>query len=243
MALKVPHRHLVQDAQFRARFRREAALGARLRHPRIVPILTPDPAEDDLWLAMAFIKGVTLDAFLAAQGPLPVPWAVRIGLDAAGALAHAHAQGVVHRDLKPANLMLNAEGAWVMDFGVARDLDAALTTTTMFIGTPGYAAPEALLDAQVGPAADRYALGLLLFEMLAGRPPFEASGFRLLEAHRTQAFPDLAALRPEVPEALCGLVARLGGKDPEARPSDAEVLACLEALSSSWPPPAGVLPA
>ncbi|BDU71273.1 serine/threonine-protein kinase [Mesoterricola silvestris] len=246
VALKVPHRHLAQDPQFRARFRREAALGGRLHHPHIVPILTPEPSEEDLWIAMTFIEGTTLEAFLRDRGALPVPWAAAIAIHVAEAIAHAHAQQVVHRDLKPANIMLNAAGAWVMDFGVARVLDGTATSSTMFIGTPSYAAPECLANPQVGPEADGYALGLILFEMLTGRQAFSgSSAFQILEAHRTQPLPEVRSLRPDAPGALCDLAARLGRKAPGERPGDAEILEVLRGFApiASWPPPAGALPA
>lgn len=244
VAIKVPYRHLSQDPQFQARFLREASLGARLHHPHIVRILTPEPKEGDLWLAMAFVEGITLEAYLRREGPLPVPQAVHLALDIAEAIAHAHANSVVHRDLKPANIMLNVAGAMVMDFGIARVLDAAKTTSTMFIGTPAYAAPECLANPQVGPPADRYALGLILFEMLTGQQPFSgATAFQIIETHRTQPLPDLSAIRREIPAPLVRLVERLCLKDPAERPEDGEVLACLGALdtSPSWPPPSGVL--
>lgn len=243
-AIKVPHRHLVKDPQFRDRFRREASLGARLHHPRIVRVLTPEPAEEDLWLAMAFIQGTTLETRLK-DGPLPRAEAIRIGLHIAEAIAHAHERSVVHRDLKPSNVMLTGQGALVMDFGIARVLDATRTTSTLFLGTPAYAAPEAIQNPQVGPPADRYALGLILFEMLTGRRPFEGvSAFQILEAHRTQPLPDLGLLVPDLPVPLVSLIARLCLKEPGERPEDLETLACLRALTTaSWPRPAGVPPA
>lgn len=246
VAIKVPHRHLINDPQFRLRFQREAALGARLDHPHIVRILTPEPKEDDPWIAMTFVRGVTLDAYLQREGPLPVPAALALALDVAGAMAHAHAMSVVHRDLKPANIMLNEQGAMVMDFGIARILDAARTTSTLFMGTPAYAAPECLLYPQVGPAADRYALGIILFEMLTGEPPFLApSPFQVLEAHRKEPIPDLCARVPGVPPRLARLVERLCLKDPVERPEDGETLTGLRScgVTPSWPPPAGVPPA
>ncbi len=246
VALKVPHRHLTQDPGFRARFRREAALGGRLDHPHIVPILTPEPSEEDPWIAMTFIEGTTLEAFLGDRKPLPVPWAAAIATHVAEAIAHAHAKQVVHRDLKPANIMLNDAGAWVMDFGVARVLDGTATSSTMFIGTPSYAAPECLVNPQVGPEADAYALGLIIFEMLTGEQGFGGtSAFQILEAHRTRPLPRVRSLRPEAPEALCDLVDRLCRKAPGERPGDAEILEILSGLApiASWPPPAGVPPA
>ena len=245
VAIKVPYRHLTQDPQFRIRFLREASLGARLQHPHIVRILTPEPQEGDLWLAMAFVKGITLEAYLKREEPLPIPQAIHLALDVAEAIAHAHKNSVVHRDLKPANIMLNEEGALVMDFGIARVMDAARTTSTMFIGTPAYAAPECLANPQVGPPADRYALGLILFEMLTGHQPFSgATAFQIIETHRTQPLPDLSGIRPGIPAPLARLVERLCRKDPAERPEDGETLACLRGLKTtpSWPPPSGVLP-
>ena len=121
-----------------------------------------------------------------------------------------------------------------MDLGIAREMDAAgLTTTYAFLGTPLYAAPEAQLVARAGPAADRYSLGVILFEMLAGHPPFRGeTPFAILDQHRAAPVPDLRALRP-VPEALARLVERLLAKDPEQRPEDGELVAKLEQLRQS----------
>jgi serine/threonine-protein kinase len=244
VAIKVPHHHLSQDPEFRARFRREASLGALLDHPRVVKILDPGPQEGDPWLAMAFIRGTTLEAFMAGKGPLPVPQAVAIASEIAEAIAYAHGKGVVHRDLKPANVMLGEHGAVVMDFGIARMLDGATATGTMFLGTPLYCAPEGVLGAKVGPPADRYALGVMLFEMLAGHPPFEADTlYRIFEAQRFDPLPDLAGIRPHTPPRLIRLVERLCAKAPEDRPEDPETLAILGGLRPSGQPPAAVPPA
>jgi serine/threonine-protein kinase len=233
VAIKVPHPHLAEDPGFLARFRREAALGMLLEHPRVVRIVDPGPAEGSPWLAMAFIRGTTLEAHMAGQGPLPVAQAVAIALDIAEAIAYAHGKGVVHRDLKPANVMLNEGGAVVMDFGIARVLDAALTTSTMYLGTPLYSAPECVVGGKAGPPADRYALGMILFEMLTGQPPFHADTlYKVLEAQRSQPLPDLAGLRPFLPPRLVRLVERLCAKPPEERPEDMEMLAILAGLKS-----------
>jgi len=241
VAIKVPHPHLAEDQGFRTRFRREASLGALLDHPRVVKILDPGPQEGDLWLAMAFIRGTTLEAHMVGKGPLPVAQAVAIAADIAEAIAYAHAKGVVHRDLKPANVMLNEDGAVVMDFGIARMTDAAMTSNTMFLGTPLYCAPEGILGAKVGPPADRYALGVILFEMLAGHPPFHSDTlYKILEAQRSEPLPDLALIRPYTPPRLIRLVERLCAKTPEDRPEDPETLAILKELRTSMPPPAAV---
>jgi serine/threonine-protein kinase len=231
VAIKVPHRHLLQDEEFKARFHREASLGALLDHPRIVPILDPGPQGGDPWLVMPFIRGLTLDVHLERKVRLEAPEAIRIGAEINEAISFAHSRGVVHRDLKPGNIMLTDGGAMVMDFGIARVLDATLTVSSMFMGTPLYSAPECVLTPRVGPAADRYALGILLFQCLSGRPPFQGeSPFQILDAHRNEPLPDLEALCPGVPPALHRLIQRLCAKAPEARPEDGETQAILDKL-------------
>jgi hypothetical protein len=231
VAIKVPHRHLLQDGEFKARFHREASLGALLHHPRIVPILDPGPLDGDPWLAMPFIHGMTLDLYLAQQGRLGVAEAISIACDINDAISFAHSKGVVHRDLKPGNVMMTPDGAIVMDFGIARVLDVAMTVSTMFIGTPQYSAPECVVTTRVGPPADRYALGIMLFEFLAGRPPFTGeSPFQILEAQRSAPLPDLAVECPQVPPRLHRLIQRLCAKSPDERPEDGETRIILEEL-------------
>jgi hypothetical protein len=231
VAIKVPHRHLLQDGEFKARFHREASLGALLHHPRIVPILDPGPMDGEPWLAMPFIHGMTLDLYLAQKGRLEIPEAISIACDINDAISFAHSKGVVHRDLKPGNIMMTPDGAIVMDFGIARVLDVAMTVSTMFIGTPQYSAPECVMTTRVGPPADRYALGIMLFEFLAGRPPFTGeSPFQILEAQRSAPLPDLALECPQVPPRLLRLIQRLCAKAPDERPEDGETKIILEEL-------------
>lgn len=234
-AIKVPHPHVLADGDFHSRFWREAELGRMLDHPRIPRILEVG-SEEDPWLAMAFVPGITLEDHLKRVQPLPLNQAIHIALDVAEALAHAHAKGVVHRDLKPSNVMLGEGGAMVLDFGIARLLDTAHTATALLIGTPAYFAPEGLQSARVGPGADRYALGILLFEMLAGQKPFTGDNpFHVLEQHRTSPLPDLQALRPEAPARLVRLVERLCQKAPAERPEDLEALEILRSLKATHP--------
>ncbi|WP_052571424.1 serine/threonine-protein kinase [Geothrix fermentans] len=242
VALKLPHPHRLDDLEFRRRFRQEAQIGARLEHPNLVRILDPGPAEGAPYLAMEYLPGRTLDQRLKEEGALPVEEARTIALQVAQAMAYAHGLGVVHRDLKPGNIVLTPFGARVMDLGIARVMDAATVTTTYaFLGTPLYAAPEAQLKTHVGPAADRYSLGVILFHMLAGVPPFQGeTPFEILDRHRASPPPDLRALRPEVPAALARLVARLMDKEPDQRPEDGEVVNLLMGSAAlSDPPEAG----
>ena len=185
---------------------------------------------------MHFVRGTTLESFLRTHPSLPVPQVIHIAADVAEAIAYAHTKGVVHRDLKPANIMIGEAGAVVMDFGIARVLDTTMTATTMFIGTPTYSAPESIVNPRVGPPADRYALGIILFEMLAGRPPFGGdTTFQILDAQRNQPLPDLSTLRPDTPPRLLRLVQRLCAKQPEDRPEDGETQTILAQLKTEFP--------
>ncbi|HET6330115.1 MAG TPA: serine/threonine-protein kinase [Holophagaceae bacterium] len=232
VALKRLHPYRLEDPEFLGRFHQEARLGARLNHPNLVALVDPGPSAGQPWIAMDYVEGENLDQRLKAEGRLPLPEVLRIARELAAGLSYAHDMGVVHRDLKPANIMLAAGGAKIMDFGIARVLDAeTLTTTYAFLGTPRYAAPEAQMKTAVGPASDWYAFGIILFEMLAGTPPFKGeTPFEILEHHRSQALPDLRPLRPDAPEPLVALVGTLCAKAPEARPRSGEILTRLAEL-------------
>lgn len=232
VAVKVPHPHMIQDADAMTRFRQETRLGALLDHPSIVCLVDPAPESGLPWMAMELVEGETLQEYLARKGKLEIPEVLQLGAEITRALAHAHGKGVVHRDLKPANVMVSEGHAKVMDFGIARVLDTVgLTATAFFLGTPAYAAPESLKGSRVGPPADRYALGIMIFEMLAGHAPFQAEHpLAVMDMHRSSELPDLGTLRPDAPRRLVRLVERLTTKNPEDRPEDPEVLTILEDL-------------
>lgn len=240
VALKLLHPYRQDDPEFLRRFRQEARLGAMLDHPNLVRMLDPGPEGGPPWLAMEYVTGRRLDQKLREEAPLPLAECLRVALQIAGAMAHAHALGIVHRDLKPGNVIFEGDQAKVMDFGISRIVDSnTLTTTYAFLGTPAYAAPEAQLKVQVGPAADRYSFGIILFEMLAGHPPFSGeTPFEILDKHQRTPLPDLAALRPDLPPQLVDLVTRLCRKDPDARPGDEEVMDGLAELARSPSPSA-----
>jgi serine/threonine-protein kinase len=236
VALKLLHPFRQDDPEFLGRFRQEARLGALLDHPHIVRLIDQGPGEDTPWLVMEFVEGQRLDVYLKERGLLPLPQVLALARQVASAMTYAHGVGVTHRDLKPGNILMLGDQVKVMDFGIARILDSAtLTTTYAFLGTPSYAAPELQLKTQVGPEADRYSLGIMLFELLTGRPPFQGeTPFEILDQHRSADLPDLAALRPDVPPALVGLVERLTRKHPEERPKDDEISQILETLADGY---------
>jgi hypothetical protein len=241
VALKVLDGRWAESGEQSRRFRREADLGRVLDHPAIVRILATGESGGLPWIAMEFVPGQTLEEHLRVSGPLDWPAALAIARPVAEAMAYAHMRGVVHRDLKPANILLHDGQVKVADFGIARVLEGeTLTETQAFLGTPVYAAPESQTHPQVGPAADRYAFGVILFEMLAGHPPFEGeTAFMLLAHHRKDDFPDLAALRPDLPPGVIRLVQRLSAKEPSDRPEDGELLRILGELSGTEEGPGG----
>jgi len=226
VALKVPHDHLIEDAEGVARFLREGELGSTLHHPNIVRIYEAGEHRGRPFLAMEFLQGPTLEAFLAAQGPLALRAALEITRGIAVALDYAHLKGVVHRDLKPENVIL-AEGMQVkvMDYGIARILGApGLTAPLTYLGTPLYSAPEAMDPPQVDHQSDLYSLGIILYRMLAGAPPFISTNpFELFALHRTSPLPPIPAERRIPPEVLA-LLSRLTAKEKKDRYPGAELL-------------------
>jgi len=200
----------------------------RLHHQGIATLHDAGIAGATGWLAMELVPGTDLVRYTRPARLLPDAAALRLAGRIADALAHAHAQGIVHRDLKPANVLVDWAGDQVklVDFGLARVLGAAQTGTGLVLGTPSYLAPEQLAGAPPTPAGDLYALGVTLFELLAGRLPHEASSMgELLRQVAQEPAPDLRTLRPDVPPALAALVGRLLAKAPAERPADAAVVA------------------
>jgi hypothetical protein len=177
------------------------------------------------FVVMDFIDGDSLSARLH-DGPLPAASVVRIGAVLAGALAVVHARDIVHRDVKPANVLLDADDhPWLTDFGIARIVDATrVTATGVVVGTAAYMAPEQVRGAAVGPAADVYALGLVLLEALTGRREYDGSAIEsaMARLHRAPVVPE------EVPGPLAAIVRRMTATDPAGRPSAAEVAAVLD---------------
>jgi serine/threonine-protein kinase len=205
------------EADFSDRFLRESRLAASLDHPSIVPVY--DAGEDDglLYIAMACVEGSDLKTLLATEGPLPTRRALRIVGQIAAALDAAHARGLVHRDVKPANILVGAdERAYLSDFGVVKEVASnGSTRTGAFIGTIDYCAPEQIEGKEVDARTDVYALACVLYECLAGTPPFHRpSDVAILNAHLHSPPAKLTRAVPDVPPALEHAIAKALSKSP-----------------------------
>ena len=190
------------------RFLREIRTTARLQHPHILPVYDSGKAADQLWYTMPFVEGESLRKRLERVVRLPIEEAVRLARDVADVLDYAHSQGVVHRDIKPENILLSRGLALVADFGVAKAIQAGTESrltpkTGMAVGTAAYMSPEQASGDKLDARSDVYALGSVLFEMLAGEPPFIGrSALAIVVRRWTESPPRVRARRAEIPEAI-----------------------------------------
>ncbi len=208
------------------RFEREIKLAARLQHPHILGLYDSGQAAGLLYYVMPFVKGESLRDRLDREGQLPIEDAIQLILEVADALGHAHSQGIVHRDIKPENVLISNGHALVADFGIARAAQEAgghkLTQTGMAVGTPVYMSPEQAVGDPVGPTSDIYSLGCMLYELLAGEPPFAAKNAQALMArHAMEAVPSIRIVRSTVPEEVEDAIYAAMAKVPADRPKDA----------------------
>ncbi len=223
------------------RFLREVRIAANLSHPHILPLYDSGEADGFLFYVMPYVEGESLREKLDREGELPIPEATRILKEIADALAYAHEHRVVHRDIKPDNVMLSGRHALVMDFGVAKAVSEAtgrhqVTTAGVALGTPTYMAPEqAAADPHVDHRADIYALGVLAYEILAGRPPFMGTTAQQILSAQVMVAPEpLATYRSTVPPELAAVIMRCLEKKPADRWQTAEeLLQPFEAMSTS----------
>ena len=228
IAIKVLAPQFASDERFVARFRREATAAARLNHANVVSVFDTGAEGNVHYIVMEYVEGPTLETILRQEGPLTVARSFRIAEGVCRGLTAAHAQGLVHRDVKPANVILDPRGlVKVADFGIARPLDDAATlTATGVIGTAAYLSPEQAQGLQVDARSDLYSLGCLLYEMLAGRPPFDGESAVAVAFKHVHEDPlPLAEANPAVPAALDDLVMRSLAKSPEDRHDSAAAFA------------------
>lgn len=245
VAIKVLPPTLTFGALAIERFRREARTAAALDHPNIIPVYRVSSGGELLWYSMKLLEGRSLDSLLKERGGLDLDETVAVLDQVAEALDYAHQRGVVHRDIKPGNIVLDERArVTVTDFGIAKEIqEASLSGSGHLLGSPYYMAPEQYVGGEVHGAADQYALGIVAFQCLSGRVPFEgSSAYELLNKHVSEPPPALAALRPDLPPHAAAAIERALAKQPDER--FASAMAFVNALagraeSVALPPPAG----
>jgi serine/threonine-protein kinase len=240
VAVKVLNPELAQSLGAE-RFLREIKTAAHLTHPHILPLFDSGEADGFLFYVMPFVKGESLRSRLTKEKQLPVEDAIQITREIADALAYAHEEGVIHRDVKPANIMLEAGHAVLADFGVAHAVaeakDDRITRTGTSLGTPAYMSPEQATGEQdLDGRSDQYALGCVLFEMLAGHPPFTGAQVEtVVRQHLTEDPPLVTRLRPTVAHEIEKVIHRALAKSPADRFRNAGELAAALALTTTPP--------
>src|SRR5205809_479192 len=221
VALKVLHQQYNEDEDFVERFKREARSVAQLQHPNIVTVIDRGEEDGRQYIVFEFIDGENLKELVVRKGRLDVHDALEIALEVAQGLAFAHEHGLVHRDVKPQNVLLNGDGrAKVTDFGIARSLDVehGVTQTGTVLGTSNYIAPEQASGEPVDAHTDVYSLGVVLFELLTGKLPFEGDNFvAIAMQHINEPAPDVRTFRRDIPPRVAQAVSRALEKDPERR--------------------------
>ncbi len=238
VALKVLPQLAARDSRYLERFQREARTVGKLNHPNVVKATDAGEFGGVPFLAMELVDGVDVARLVRAVGPLPVSDAAEMVRQAAVGLAHAHAKGVIHRDVKPSNLMVTGEGAVkILDLGLALSRESAVLpdgppSSPTLLGTHDYMAPEQWADSStVGPSADVYGLGCVLYQALAGKPPFSGLKFatpRAKQYAHQNAPPPSIPDRGDVPPELTAILERMLAKNPADRPSADQVAAALK---------------
>jgi serine/threonine protein kinase len=219
VALKVLPPQLTLDPVFDRRFRQEARASASLQHPNIVVVYDVGEEAGIHYIVMEYLAGHPLSQIVQEQGTLPLGQVVHIVEQVAAALDYAHSQKLVHRDIKPANIIVGPNGrAKLTDFGIVKAANGtSLTRTGTMVGTPEYMSPEQIRGLSVGPEADIYALGVVAYEMLGGRRPFEGDTAAVLYGQAQLQPPSLQSLRPELPPGVEATISQALAKDPARR--------------------------
>ncbi len=251
VAVKVLAATLAQESGYLERFQREARAAGKLSHPNIVPVYDVGEQDGLMYLVMQLVPGGTLREYLARRGALPLGEAISILEQVASALQHAHERGLIHRDVKPANILMSSDGrALLADFGIVRvtqNNETALTRMGAFVGSPEYAAPEMVLGQSADQRVDIYALGVMAYQMLAGRLPFTGlNPMALLVQHAQEQPPSPRSFNPAISPAVEAVILKAMAKAPAARYQSAiEMVQALKAATGGQtlatqaaPPPA-----
>ena len=205
------------------RFLREIRVAAKLQHPHILPLFDSGSRDGLLYYVMPFVEGESLRDKLTREKQLDIGEAIRLTAEVADALHYAHGQGIVHRDIKPENIMISGGHSLVADFGIAKALSAAgaeqLTQTGMAIGTPHYMSPEQAIGENIDGRSDQYSLACVLYELLAGQPPFTGpTPMAVLARHSLERVPSLQIVRHSIPEGVELVILRALRKSTASRP-------------------------
>ena len=240
VALKLLAPEIAEDEGFRRRCQREAMIAAAIDHPNVVPIYEAGEADGTLYIAMRFVTGTDLRSLLDAEATLQPQRVVGLASQLAGALDAAHERGLVHRDVKPSNILISGERdrehCYLADFGLTKPKESRTTPAGdgQILGTPGYLAPEQIVEGVAVPASDRYSLGCVVFECLTGDVPFpRESEFAELWAHVNDSPPKPSTRRPQLPEELDPVLSKALAKDPAKRYESAEEF--VNALGAAVP--------
>lgn len=235
-AVKIVKAQIARDSVFRRRFDREARIAQRVEHPHVVPVIESGEHEGLPYLAQEFVPGGSLEERIQREGTLPLGEAVRICTSVASGLDALHAAGLIHRDVKPANILLDEGGTpFIADFGLAKDRDASvLTKAGQALGSMDYMSPEQIRGEGVSAQSDVYGLGCVMFECLAGRPPFaDRQGMRILWAHLQDEPPDVLDERKDLPADVSWALRQALSKEPEERPPTATAYASMVRIAAT----------
>lgn len=239
VAIKIVHQEMGKDKKFRERFYREAKLAASLDHSGIIDIYDFGSKDDFDYIIMPFIKGPTLQDKIKREGKLEIQDCLRLMISITDAVSYAHKNNVVHRDIKPSNIMIEKQGNVIItDFGISKNLgDVGITTVDTIVGSPKYMCPEQIKGLNVDARCDLYSLGLIFYEMITGKHPFEdkdATSIYYCQAHEMPCRPE--EIMPDVPVQIGDMIMKLLEKSPEARYQDGyQLLKDLENLRTSFP--------
>ncbi len=244
VVLKLIRPDIASDPKIIARFRNELKTARKIGHPNVARTYDLNESGGMHYITMDYVRGENLKRLIRKVGRMSPAQAIAIARQICAGLSEAHKLGVIHRDLKPQNIMVDENGrAMIVDFGIARSLHSeSLTDTGVMIGTPEYMAPEQAEGDKPGPHTDIYALGVILYEMLTGEPPFSGhTPVAIAMQHKTQSPPDPAEKNPDIPESLSLLILQLLEKDPSDRPlSASDVYKKLNKIENSLSTPSPI---